>query len=161
MAKLVIEMYGQWMSIKTIPITKKIRDDILNRIPNDLSWRANYLSMIIQEPKMSVHQWSMTPSLTINIICRCVDHLLDEYEIELKILDNIMDKIENESYNDELFEKMTKARDYILSDIKGKEDETREYYYSSEKIANIHDEYKLKLKHVLNDVIEAVVLDSL
>ena len=137
MAKLLIEMYKNWVLIETIPITRKTDVEISNRIPKTRLWRVNYLSHIIKAPQMSLNDWANIPSVTVTIIYDCIRDLLNEYERENIVLDLIIEDIHNENYSDDSLDEIVKNRDLFLKKVAEKEGNQKIFRYSKEKIASL------------------------
>lgn len=148
MAKLQIELIDNWVLLETIPITPKTNMDLLNRIPKDKMWRANYLHHIIKDPKMSLWEWGDIPFNTISIIYNCIQDLLGEYEAEINLLNKTLKMIEEEK-DQEKVEKLIKQRDFLLESIEAKENNKRVFKYSKETIKIITNDKGKTLQEII------------
>lgn len=130
MAKLKIEIGNDWLHIETVPITRKTNSEILNRIPQDKMWRANYLSHIIKSPKMTLWEWGDVPFNTISIIYDCIEDLLTEYDAEFRLLNDTIEKINSKEFDGQELKNLVRQRDFLLESIDIKENGSREIIYS-------------------------------
>ena len=137
MAKLKIEIGNNWIWIETIPITPKTNSELLNRIPQDKMWRANYLSHIIKQPKMSLWEWGDVSFNVISIIYDCIKDLLGEYKAELQLLDDTIEKSDSNKFVGIELKNLVQQRDFLLESIKNKEEDKKENIYSKNLIKKI------------------------
>ena len=142
MAILLIEMYEEWFKLETIPITRKTNSEILKRIPAGKTWRMIYLNHIIKNPKMSIQEWGNIPSLIVSIIYDCIDDFLEEYEVENKMLNSVINVIETRSLDDKSFDYFTELRNSLLKSIEEKENDKKLFKYSKDRIKNIRNKDK-------------------
>lgn len=150
MAKLKIEIGNKWILLETIPITPKTNSEILNRIPQDKMWRANYLSHIIKWPKMSIWEWGDVPFNTISIIYDCIEDLLGEYKAEIQLLDDTIEKINSNKFEGDELKNLVLQRDLLLESIEAKEKDTKEIIYSKTIIKAIQRyPSKNKSQHII------------
>lgn len=143
MVKMKVEIMREtWISIETIPLTKKTDLDFKNRIPQDaLLWRAVYLNTIIKNPKFSIKEWGDLPVGVITTILNCIEDSLNQHNNYLVGLNIVIDKIaecsvDNESKMKYLIEK----RDSFLEKIEDIENNKRTFVYSRQDISKMNKE---------------------
>lgn len=135
-------MKETWISIETIPLTKKTDLDFKNRIPQDaLLWRAVYLNTIIKNPKFSIKEWGDLPVGVITTILNCIEDSLNQHNNYLVGLNIVMDKIAECSLdNKSKMEYLIEKRDSFLEKIEDIENNKRTFVYSRQDISKMNKE---------------------
>lgn len=111
MPLLRIEIDGEYLEFKIIPINTKIRFYLLEKYTHDgLIDRPGFMAHVVREPKMSRKDWGKLPSSTLTKVMRVITAYCDsivyrqkeirDYKMYIRILEEEIDEMfEYTDYN--------------------------------------------------------------
>lgn len=95
MPVLIIDILNQDpLTIKIIPLNKKIHGNIMHKFAKNLNWRSMYLNYIVKEPKLSVREWGEVDIALLDRIMKSINFYINyigETNQELRSLNSRID----------------------------------------------------------------------
>lgn len=143
MAKMRIETVSGWITIIVAPITKKTNNDFKKRIPTQTKmWRPTYLNKVVNEPSMTIEEWSEVPYATINDIYDCIQEMVSLYDYDNNLLIKTMDEMDNKVSGENL-DKEIKFRNKLIEEIEDIEKNEKIFKFDKKKILKIRKKNNL------------------